>query len=41
MHLHACVPNGGRVEFNVAGWQLGATLFDGTPREGILALVVH
>jgi L-rhamnonate dehydratase len=31
MHLHAGVPNGGRVEFNVVGWQLGATLFDGTP----------
>jgi L-alanine-DL-glutamate epimerase-like enolase superfamily enzyme len=31
MHLHAGVPNGGRVEFHLGGWQLGMILFDGAP----------
>jgi L-alanine-DL-glutamate epimerase-like enolase superfamily enzyme len=31
MHLHAGVPNGGRVEFNIAGWRIEDTLFDGMP----------
>jgi len=31
MHLHAGVPNGGRVEFHLGGWRLGEALFDGTP----------
>lgn len=31
MHLHAGVPNGGRVEFHYGGWQLGMILFDGAP----------
>jgi L-alanine-DL-glutamate epimerase-like enolase superfamily enzyme len=32
MHLHAGVPNGGRVEFHLGGWRIGEALFDGTPR---------
>lgn len=31
MHLHAGVPNGGRIEFHLGGWRLGEALFDGTP----------
>ena len=31
MHLHAGLPNGGRVEFHAGGWRIGETLFDGTP----------
>ena len=31
MHLHAGVPNGGRVEMHLGGWRLGEALFDGTP----------
>ena len=31
MHLHAGVPNGGRVEFHLGGWRIGEALFDGTP----------
>lgn len=31
MHLHAGVPNGGRVEFHWQGWQIGVMLFDGAP----------
>jgi L-alanine-DL-glutamate epimerase-like enolase superfamily enzyme len=31
MHLHAGVPNGGRVEFHLGGWRIGETLFDGVP----------
>lgn len=31
MHLHAGVPNGGRVEFHLQGWQVGTILFDGMP----------
>ena len=31
MHLHAGVPNGGRIEFHLGGWKIGETLFDGTP----------
>jgi L-alanine-DL-glutamate epimerase-like enolase superfamily enzyme len=32
MHLHAGVPNGGRVEFHLGGWRIGEALFDGTPK---------
>ena len=32
MHLHAGVPNGGRVEFHLGGWRVGEALFDGTPK---------
>jgi L-rhamnonate dehydratase len=32
MHLHAGVPNGGRVEFHLGGWALGEALFDGMPK---------
>src|SRR6185436_11795803 len=31
MHLHAGVPNGGRVEFHAGGWKIGEALFDGMP----------
>jgi L-rhamnonate dehydratase len=31
MHLHAGVPNGGRVEFHLGGWRLAEALFDNTP----------
>jgi len=31
MHLHAGVPNGGRVEFHLGGWRVGEALFDGVP----------
>ena len=31
MHLHAGLPNGGRVEFHAGGWRIGEALFDGTP----------
>jgi len=31
MHLHAGVPNGGRVEFHLGGWRIGEALFDGVP----------
>ena len=31
MHLHAGVPNGGRVEFHLGGWRIGETLYDGMP----------
>ena len=31
MHLHAGVPNGGRVEFHLGGWRIGETLFNGAP----------
>ncbi len=31
MHLHAGVPNGGRVEFHLGGWRIGEALFDGMP----------
>jgi len=31
MHLHAGVPNGGRIEFHLGGWRIGEALFDGTP----------
>jgi L-rhamnonate dehydratase len=30
-HLHAGVPNGGRVEFHWQGWQMGSILYDGAP----------
>jgi L-alanine-DL-glutamate epimerase-like enolase superfamily enzyme len=29
MHLHAGVPNGGRVEFHLGGWRIAEALFDG------------
>lgn len=29
MHLHAGVPNGGRVEFHWQGWQIGKMVFEG------------
>jgi L-alanine-DL-glutamate epimerase-like enolase superfamily enzyme len=32
MHLHAGVPNGGRIEFHLGGWAMGDALFDGTPQ---------
>jgi L-alanine-DL-glutamate epimerase-like enolase superfamily enzyme len=32
MHLHAGVPNGGRIEFHLGGWRIGEALFDGTPK---------
>lgn len=32
MHLHAGVPNGGRVEFHLGGWRIGEALFDGVPK---------
>jgi L-alanine-DL-glutamate epimerase-like enolase superfamily enzyme len=32
MHLHAGVPNGGRVEFHLGGWRIGEALFDGMPK---------
>ena len=32
MHLHAGVPNGGRVEFHLGGWRIGEALFEGTPK---------
>ncbi len=32
MHLHAGVPNGGRVEFHMGGWAIADALFDGTPQ---------
>ena len=31
MHLHAGVPNGGRVEFHLGGWRIYEALFDGAP----------
>ena len=31
MHLHAGVPNGGRVEFHLGGWRVGEALCDGVP----------
>jgi L-alanine-DL-glutamate epimerase-like enolase superfamily enzyme len=31
MHLHAGVPNGGRVEFHLGGWAIADALFDNTP----------
>jgi L-alanine-DL-glutamate epimerase-like enolase superfamily enzyme len=31
MHLHAGVPNGGRVEFHLGGWRIGEALFNGIP----------
>ena len=31
MHLHAGVPNGGRVEFHWQGWKCVEALFDGAP----------
>jgi len=31
MHLHAGVPNGGRVEFHLGGWRVGEALMDGAP----------
>lgn len=31
MHLHAGVPNGGRIEFHLGGWKIGEALFDGMP----------
>ena len=31
MHLHAGVPNGGRVEFHWGGWKAFAACFDGAP----------
>jgi L-rhamnonate dehydratase len=31
MHLHAGVPNGGRIEFHWQGWKLIESLFDGAP----------
>ncbi|HKA42166.1 MAG TPA: mandelate racemase/muconate lactonizing enzyme family protein [Burkholderiales bacterium] len=31
MHLHAGVPNGGRIEFHLGGWKIGEALFDGVP----------
>jgi L-alanine-DL-glutamate epimerase-like enolase superfamily enzyme len=31
LHLHAGVPNGGRVEFHLVGWRLGTVLFEGAP----------
>jgi L-alanine-DL-glutamate epimerase-like enolase superfamily enzyme len=40
MHLHAGVPNGGRVEFHLGGWRIGEALFDGAPApaQGWIAL---
>lgn len=32
MHLHAGVPNGGRIEFHLGGWRIGEALFDGMPK---------
>jgi len=32
MHLHAGVPNGGRVEFHLGGWRVGEALYDGMPK---------
>ena len=32
MHLHAGVPNGGRIEFHLGGWRVGEALFDGMPK---------
>ncbi len=32
MHLHAGVPNGGRVEFHLGGWAIAEALFDNTPK---------
>jgi L-rhamnonate dehydratase len=32
MHLHAGVPNGGRVEFHLGGWAIAEALFDDTPK---------
>ena len=32
MHLHAGVPNGGRVEFHMGGWAIAEALFDNTPK---------
>jgi L-alanine-DL-glutamate epimerase-like enolase superfamily enzyme len=32
MHLHAGVPNGGRIEFHLGGWRIGEALFEGTPK---------
>lgn len=32
MHLHAGVPNGGRVEFHLGGWAIAEALFDHTPK---------
>ena len=31
MHLHAGVPNGGRIEFHYGGRRIGEALFDGVP----------
>jgi L-alanine-DL-glutamate epimerase-like enolase superfamily enzyme len=40
MHLHAGVPNGGRVEFHLGGWRVYEALFDGAPApaQGWIAL---
>ncbi len=32
MHLHAGVPNGGRVEFHLGGWAIAEALFDNCPK---------
>ncbi|HEY7657512.1 MAG TPA: mandelate racemase/muconate lactonizing enzyme family protein [Burkholderiales bacterium] len=32
MHLHAGVPNGGRIEFHLGGWRIGEALFEGMPK---------
>ena len=32
MHLHAGVPNGGRIEFHLGGWRICEALFDGAPQ---------
>ena len=31
MHLHAAVPNGGRLEFHLQGWRCYEAVYDGTP----------
>ena len=31
MHLHAGVPNGGRIEFHMQGWKCYEAVFEGTP----------
>ena len=40
MHLHAAVPNGGRVEFHLGGWAVAETLMDGAaqPVRGTVTL---
>ena len=32
MHLHAAVPNGGRIEFHFQSWKLFEATFDGAPQ---------